>query len=170
MKRSAVPTIIVLAILSLAVGVFAGAAVAQQKTLKEQLVGTWTFVSSSGKLADGSPVWGSNPKGIVIFTDDGHYSSHIVRADVPKFAAKNRLQGTPEENKAAVHGGAAQFGTYTVNEANKSFTLRIEGSSYPNNTGTEQTRPFTISGDELKVINPASSAGGQSELVYKRAK
>lgn len=28
---------------------------AQQETLKEQLVGTWTFVSSTGKLADGSP-------------------------------------------------------------------------------------------------------------------
>jgi hypothetical protein len=34
----------------------------------------------------------------------------------------------------------------------------------------EQTRPFTISGDELKIANPSSSAGGQSELLYKRAK
>jgi Lipocalin-like domain len=170
MKRSAASTIIVLATLTLAVGVLAGAVVAQQKTLKEQLVGTWIFISSSGKLADGSPVWGSNPKGILIFTDDGHYSSHLVRADVPKFAANNRLQGTPEENKAAVHGSIASFGRYTVDEAKKSFTVRFEGSSYPNNTGTEQTRPFTISGEELKVTNPASSAGGQTELVYKRAK
>jgi len=143
---------------------------AQQKTLKEQLVGTWTFISSTGKNADGSPVWGANPKGILIFTDNGRYSSHIVRADVQKFAAKNRLQGTPDENKAAVHGSIANFGTYTVNEATKSFTVRFEASTYPNNTGIEQTRPFTITGDELKVINPASSAGGQTELIYKRAK
>jgi hypothetical protein len=170
MKRSAAPTIIVLAVLSVAASLFAGTAAAQQKTLKEQLVGTWTFISSTGKLADGSPVWGSNPKGLLIFTDNGRYSSHIVRADVPKFAAKNRLQGTPDENKTAVHGSIASFGTYTVNEANKSFTVRFEASSYPNNTGAEQTRPFTIVGDELKVMNPASSAGGQSELVYKRAK
>jgi hypothetical protein len=147
-----------------------GQGAAQQKSLKEQLVGTWTFVSTTGKLADGSPTWGANPKGLLIFTDNGRYSSHIVRADVPKFAAKNRLQGTPDENKAAVHGGIGTFGTYTVNEANKSFTVRFEGSTYPNNTGTEQTRPFTITGDELKVINPASSAGGQTELTYKRAK
>ena len=170
MKRSAAPTIIVLAALSLALSLFAGAAAAQQNTLKEQLVGTWTFISSTGKLADGSPVWGSNPKGLLIFTDNGRYSSHIVRADVPKFAAKNRLQGTPDENKAAVRGSISSFGTYTVNEANKSFTVRFDASSYPNNTGAEQTRPFTIVGDELKVMNPASSAGGQSELVYKRAK
>ena len=171
MKRSAAPTIIVLAgALSLALSLFAGAAAAQQNTLKEQLVGTWTFISSTGKLADGSPVWGSNPKGLLIFTDNGRYSSQIVRADVPKFAAKNRLQGTPDENKAAVRGSISSFGTYTVNEANKSFTVRFDASSYPNNTGAEQTRPFTIVGDELKVMNPASSAGGQSELVYKRAK
>ena len=67
---------------------------------------------------------------------------------------------------AAVHGGIGTFGTYTEsNEANKTFTVRFEGSTYPNNTGTEQTRPFTITGDELKVINPASSAGGQRACV-----
>jgi Lipocalin-like domain len=143
---------------------------AQQRTLKEQLVGTWIFISSTGKNPDGSPVWGANPKGLLVLTDNGYYSSHIVRSDVPKFAANSRLQGTPEENKAAVHGGIGQFGTFTVNEANKSFTVRFEGSSFPNNTGAEQTRTFTITGDELKVTNPASSAGGQTELVYKRAR
>jgi hypothetical protein len=154
----------------LAAFLLCGDAAAQQKTLKEQLVGTWAFISSTGKNPDGSPVWGVNPKGLLIFTDNGRYSSHIVRADVPKFAAKNRLQGTPDENKAAVHGGIAQFGTYTVDEAKKTFTVRFEASTYPNNTGTEQTRPFTIVGDELKVINPASSIGQQTEVVYKRAK
>jgi len=170
MNRRHTNIVAALAALVLPAFLLASDAVAQQKTLKEQLVGTWTFVSSTGKNADGSPVWGANPKGLVIFTDNGYYSSHIVRADVPKFAAKSRLQGTPEENKAAVHGGIANFGTYTVDEAKKSFTVRFEASSFPNNTGTEQTRPFTITGDELKVINPASSAGGQTELIYKRAK
>ena len=155
---------------ALAVSLLTGDAGAQQKALKEQLIGTWTFVSSTGKATDGSPVWGANPKGILIFTDNGHYSTLIVRADVAKFAANSRLKGTPDENKAVVHGSVASFGTYTVNEANKSFTVRFVASSYPNNAGTEQTRPFTIAGDELKVINPASSIGGQTELLYKRAK
>jgi Lipocalin-like domain len=152
-------------------GWFAREAAAQQKTLKEQLVGTWAFVSTTGKLADGTPAWGSGPKGLLIFTDNGRYSSIITRTGVPKFAAKNRMQGTPDENKAAVQGSIASFGTFMVDEANKSFTVRYEGSTYPNNEGAEQTRPFTITGDELKVINPASSStGGQSELTYKRAK
>ena len=170
MKRSMPLVMSVLSTLLLATGLLAGDGSAQQKTLKEQLVGTWTFVGSTGKNPDGSPIWGANPKGLLIFTDNGRYSSHIVRSDVPKFAAKNRLQGTPDENKAAVHGSIGTFGTYTVDEASKSFTVRFEASTYPNNTGTEQTRPFTITGDELKITNPASSAGGQTELTYKRAK
>ena len=143
---------------------------AEEKTLKDQLVGTWLFVSTTVKLADGSPVYGSNPKGLLIITENGFYSTHILRADVPKFAAKNRLQGTPEENKAAVQGSIASWGRYTVNEANKSITIRFEASTYPNNTGIEQTRPFTITGDDLKITNPGSSTGEQSDLIYKRAK
>jgi Lipocalin-like domain len=165
-----VATAIVAATILMVFGLFA-ASTAQQKTLKDQLVGTWSFVSTTGKLPDGSATWGANPKGLLVFADNGRYSSIIVRSDVPKFASKNRVQGTAEENKAAVHGGIGSFGTYTVDEAKKSFTVRFEGSTYPNNTGTEQTRPFTITGDELKIINPASTATGeQTELTYQRAK
>jgi Lipocalin-like domain len=170
MKRSsALPMITTLPLLGLAL--LLGDALAQQTSLKEQLIGTWTFVSSTTKLPDGGPAWGSNPKGLVIFTENGRYSSQLVRSDRPKFAANSRAKGTPEENKAAVLGGIASFGTYTVDEANKTFTVRFEGSSYPNLEGTTQTRPFTITGDELKVTNPSPSLGGPaSEITYKRAK
>src|SRR5207247_11449736 len=43
-------------------------AVAQQKSLKEQLVGTWTFVTSNAKLPNGSPLWGTKPNSHNIFT------------------------------------------------------------------------------------------------------
>ena len=171
MKRSMPLIMTVLSALFVAVGLFAGDAAAQQKTLKEQLVGTWTFVSSTGKLPDGSPIWGSNPKGLLIFTNNGRYSSHIMRSGRPKFASNNRLQGTPDENKATAQGSIGTFGTYSINEANKTFTIRYEGSSYPNQEGTEQTRPVAITGDELTITNPSPTYGGPStELVYKRAK
>ena len=169
--RYAVALAVVVGFGLLGVAAPAGDAVAQQKSLKEQLVGTWTVVSATTKLADGSLQWGSNPKGLLIFTDNGRYSSHIMRPDRPKFASNKRLQGTPDENKATVHGTISSFGTYSVNEANKTYTIRFEGSSYPNLEGTESTRPFTITGDELRVTNPAPTAGGPpSQLVYKRAK
>ena len=115
---------------------------AQQKSLKEQLVGAWTMVSSSTKLPDGSPAWGANPIGLLIFTDNGRYSSQVMRPHLPKFASNSRTQGTPDEYKAVVHGSIANFGTYTVNEANKTITIRYDGSTFPNRKGAEDTRPL----------------------------
>src|SRR4029450_1379733 len=50
-----------------------GSAMSQQKPLKDQLIGFWTFVSSTGKLLDGSPYWGSNPKGLLNFTENARF-------------------------------------------------------------------------------------------------
>jgi hypothetical protein len=162
---------VVLAALFL-VALLPAAAPAQQKTLKEQLVGTWTFVSSTTKLPDGSPSFGSDPKGLIIFTEDGRYSNQIHRSDLPKFASKNRLQGTPDENKAVVQGSVSSFGTYSVNEADNTLTLQYEASSFPNLAGTQSTWSVTIAGAEVKFSTATSTAGTGAglELVYKRAK
>jgi hypothetical protein len=91
-----------------------------------------------------------------------------MRSDLPKFASKNPAQGTPEENRAVVKGSIATFGTYTVDETKKTYTLKFEGSSSPNRTGTEQTRPFAIAGDEVKVTNPSTMVGGSSDRLQTR--
>jgi hypothetical protein len=109
---------------------------------------------------------------LFIFDPSGRYSFQMFRPDMPKFASNNRLTGTAEENKAVVQATLAHFGTYTVNEKEGSFSLRIEASSFPNWSGAEQpARKFTITGDVLTITNPASSRGsGASHLVLKRAK
>ena len=169
MNRRSIFTLTAITVLGLAF--VPGTTVAQQKSLKDQLIGTWTIVSSSTKNADGSPLWGANPKGLIIFTDNGRFSSHTMRDSRPKFASNNRGQGTPDENKAVAIGTISSFGTYTVDEANKTYVLRYEGSSYPNIEGTSSTRPFTIVGEELRVTNPSPTVGGPpSQLVYRRAK
>jgi hypothetical protein len=69
------------AITALGLAMVPGSTVAQQKSLKEQLVGTWTPVSITTKRPDGSLQWGSNPKGIAIFTDNGRFSESVMRSD-----------------------------------------------------------------------------------------
>ena len=146
-------------------------AVAQQKSLKEQLVGTWTFVSSNAKLPDGSPLWGNNPKSLLIFTNNGYYTWHVFRSDRPKFASNNRMQGTPDENKATMQGSLAYFGTYSVNEGDKTVMFRVEGSTYPNSEGEELKRIITsLTTDELKYVNPSTTLGARVEAVFRRAK
>ena len=88
------------AIATLALAMVPDKGVAQQKSVKEQLVGTWAFVSSTSKLADGSPLWGTNPKGQLSFEASGRYSSIIVRSDLAKYASSNRMLTSPSEDKA----------------------------------------------------------------------
>jgi hypothetical protein len=157
----------------LAFAVLPGSAVSQQKTLKDQLVGTWTFVSATDVKPDGSTTnrWGSNPKGILVFDSNGHYSLTIMRSDLPKFVAKTADQGTADENKAVLQGMITHFGTYSLNEADKTLTTSVEGSSFPNLVGVEQKRTIaSLTADELKYANPATATGTRAEAVWKRVK
>lgn len=144
---------------------------AQTEMLKEQVVGTWAYVSVDTVQSDGSrqPMYGTNPQGLAVFDASGHYILMTSRADIARFASANRMEGTPEENKAVVQGMIAHFGTYTVNEADKTITFHVATSSFPNWNGAEQKRPFTISGDQLKWKTPASS-GGTAEVVLRRVR
>jgi Lipocalin-like domain len=150
-----------------------GNAVAQQKTLKEQLTGAWTLVSIENILPDGTKrlLYGANPKGTQIFDASGRWSQMQVRADRPKFKSLDRLQATAEESKAAMKDTLAQFGSWSVDEGSKTILLRIEGSLVPNSEGTDGKRMITsITADELKYTNPGVAAGGKNEVVYRRAK
>jgi Lipocalin-like domain len=167
----AVPTMLAL-LLVLGLVPLTGDAVAQQKTLKEQLIGTWALVSNTTTLPDGTKAdtWGPNPKGQAIYESNGRMSFIITASNLPKFASNNRGTGTPDENKAVVLGSIAYFGTYAVNETDKSYTVQIESSTFPNWAGTAQKRMIVISGDEFTFSNPAGSGGGSIESKWKRVK
>jgi hypothetical protein len=149
-------------------------AVAQQKSPKEHLVGAWTFVSADSVSSDGRrvEVFGSNPKGTLIFTSDGHFALVQMRADLPRIASNSRDRGTLEENKAIVQGSIAYFGTYSLNETEKVITLQMEGSTFANLMGAgEQKRAVTsLTADELTFTNPRTPSGATLEVVWKRAK
>src|SRR3974390_1206011 len=70
-----------------------GNALAQEKPLKEQLVGTWILVSNANVAADGKlrQLFGSHPKGIAIFTANGWYAQLQINPDRPKLKAKPRF-------------------------------------------------------------------------------
>lgn len=149
-----------------------GEVTAQQSAPAKAIVGAWTVVSTDTIRPDGSrvPTFGPNPKGLVVFDGSGRYALHLARSSGAPFASNNRMEGTPEENKAVVQGTLSHVGTYVISEPDSTVVLRIESSSYPNWNGTEQRRAFTIVGDELRWRTPAASGGGSAELVWKRAK
>ena len=155
-----------------AFGLLSGNALAQQKSLKEQLVGAWTLVSCDSTSANGArqPYCAPNPNGILILDVSGRYASVIAARARPKFSTPNRSEAKAEEFKAAALGLVANFGTWSVNEADKTLTSHYEGALFPNIEGTEAKSTVSLSGDELKLIQPSPVLGGRSESVYRRAK
>jgi hypothetical protein len=141
----------------------------EAQTAKEY-VGTWTLISSDTVRPDGSrvPTFGGKAAGMLIFGSDGRFIYLFSAAELPKFASNNRTTGTPEENTAVVKGSISTYGAYSV--ADKTFTFKIDHSTFPNWIGAEQTRTITVTGDEMKWNNPAGSGGGVVELVLKRVK
>ena len=154
----------------LSVAALAGDADAQQKTLKEQLIGTWLAVSVVATRPDGTKTnsFGTDVKGMQIFDSHGRVVIALMRPDLPKFASNNRNTGTDEENRAVVQGSSTLFGTYSVDEATRSISVRIEAATFPNWTGTTQKRTIAISGNELTVTGFAGTLGGAPESKWKR--
>jgi len=123
---------------------------AQDKSLKEALVGHWQLVSVS---VNGRTPYGADPHGSMFMDAAGHFSVIVVS----------------DGNARSL----AYFGTYTVNDADKSVVIHIEdsaGGGTPNAAGRELKRLVTLSGDQLTVQNElAAGAGGGVQVTWKRA-
>src|SRR5215831_1145613 len=148
-------------------------ALAQQKSLKEQLVGAWALVSCDSTSANGAkqPYCADpSPNGILILDASGRYAQVIAARGRPKFSTPNRSEAKAEEFKAAALGLVANFGTWSVNEADKTLAIHYEGALFPNIEGTDVKNTVSLSGDELKVLQPTPVLGGRGESVYRRAK
>ena len=131
--------------------------------LNEDIVGTWVLVSNYVEREDGSRLqtFGTDPKGRAIYDASGRFS-YLIMGDIrKKFDAGSRMEGTDEENRSVVQGSISFFGTYTVNEADKTVTWTIERASFPNWDGTSRKITVSVADNRLyQVAAPIASSGG----------
>ena len=151
---------------------FPNSSVAQVASVKDQLVGTWIYVSSTGKREDGSSVQRPSLQGAVTYTADGRFHFITTRTDVPKYASSDAARPSPDEAMAIASGVVAYTGTYTVDESTKTVHANVETSTFPNLVGASNQRRIitSITADELRFTNPRTPAGVTLEFVWKRAK
>jgi Lipocalin-like domain len=145
-------------------------AVAQQMSLKDRLIGTWTPISIENVAANGTKrqPYGPNPKGVLFLDAHGKYAQIQVLPDRPKFKEHNRFKGTAEENKMALSGSYASFGTWSVRD--NRFIRHVEGNPvFPNEEGKDLALSVHISGDEVTFENSTTGGGGKTITVWKRA-
>ena len=146
--------------------------IAQGMSLKDQLVGTWVYVSSTGKRDDGSAVQRPSLRGAVTYTADGHFHFITTSTDAPKYVSGDPARPSPDEAMAIASGSIAYAGTYTLDENTKTIHVNIETSTFPNLVGASNQRRIitSINADEMRFMNPRTPAGVTLEFVWKRAK
>lgn len=157
---------------ALSIALLVGDVSAEEKALRHQIIGTWIPIEIVNVARNGTETsaWDQNRLGILMFDAGGHFTQTLLRSDLPKYAAGDRMKGTSEENRATVQGMLTFFGTYTIGDDNDSLTYRIQGSSYPNFNGRITKRTASISDDRLKITFAGSARGGAGYQIWKRLK
>jgi hypothetical protein len=140
-------------------------------SLKNQIVGTWIYVSSTAKTADGKAVPRPDLKGAVTYNADGRFHFITTPVDVPKYTSNETSRPSPEEAMIVASGSIAYTGTYTVDESSKTIEARVETSTFPNLVGAANQRRvvISISAGEMRFVNPSTPSGLILEFVWKRA-
>ena len=129
-----------------------GSAVGQEKSLKDQLVGSWILVSTETTSQSGKRYpYGTDPRGILILDAIGRYAVVQGRVDRPKLKSAVRRDVTKEEFGAAALDFAANFGTWAVSEADKALVRRFEGSLNPHLEGIVTKASISLIGGHAEA-------------------
>jgi hypothetical protein len=130
----------------LGVSLVSNSVLAQQQTLRQQMVGVWSVTT----LSQPSPVTGTNPKGYLFYAGSGKFSYVLENPDRPKNAGRG-------------DGMSAGFGTWSVDEGSKTLTVRREGSTNSSLEGIDRKGSIVLNGDVMRITGPENNTG-----VYRR--
>jgi Lipocalin-like domain len=109
-------------IAAMAIAIFAHAQSAQEVSrssgAKEKLIGAWHLVHIDAPGPDGKSVPMPQPKGMLIYTRDGHMSVQLMYPE----------SADTLSNEYVLNGYEASFGSYDVDEAAHTVTHHVQGS------------------------------------------
>ena len=112
-------------------------------TARERLIGAWHLVRLDVPGPDGKPAPGPQPKGMLIYTRDGHMSVQLMYP----------LSESTLSNEYVKDGYEASFGSYDVDEAAQTVTHHVQGSVTGNLlVGKDLPRKFQFTRDEHLLI------------------
>jgi hypothetical protein len=143
-----------------------------QQSLRNQLVGTWRFVSSTQRLADGTtrPDPQTGPKGLgdLIYTKSGQVCVVVGNSERPRRQSPHAP--TDGEVRNAFEGLTAYAGTFQVDETERAVVHHIEIDRVPNSVGAERKRFCSFTGNRLTLrAAPPLPAGVQEwTIVWER--
>ncbi|MCO0597759.1 lipocalin-like domain-containing protein [Peribacillus butanolivorans] len=138
-----------------------------EKSMRDQVVGTWSLVSYETQDADGHVIYplGKDAKGFIMYNPDGYMSAQLMASGRPAYQSGDLHTGTPEEMATAAHGYLAYSGQFEVDEENHQLIHHMDVSLNPTWLNQAQPRIAKIEGDQVVIFNGLHP---EDKLIWKR--
>ena len=139
-------------VVAMAFSIFAQAQSAKKTSssvgAKEKLIGAWHLVHIDAPGPDGKSVPIPQPKGMLIYTRDGHMSVQLMYPE-----SANSLS-----NEYVLNGYEASFGSYYVDENARTVTHHVQGSNTRDLlVGKDLPRKYEFTADGNLIIRSAKA-------------
>ena len=147
-RMSSRPFIVVIAVMAFSTFAYAQSAkkISGDTGAKEKLIGAWHLVHIDAPGPDGKSMPIPQPKGMLIYTGDGHMSVQLMYPE-----SANTLS-----NEYVLNGYEASFGSYEVDEIAHTVTHHVQGSVTRDLlVGKDLPRKFEFTADGHLIIRSA---------------
>ncbi len=115
---------------------------------RERLIGAWRLEHIESPTSDSRAGKSPQPKGMLIYTRDGHMSVQLM---YPRSASSL-------SNEYVQSGYEASFGSYTIDENTHTLTHHVDGSITGDRlVGKDLPRVYTLTSGGLLIIRSAKS-------------
>src|SRR5579864_3613402 len=120
-RMSSRPFIVAIAAIAFSTFVYAQSSkkISGDTGAKDKLIGAWHLVHIDAPGPDGKSMPIPQPKGMLIYTRDGHMSVQLMYPESAKTLS----------NEYVLNGYEASFGSYDVDEATHTLTHHVQGSN-----------------------------------------
>ena len=141
------------------------------RDIARYLPGMWLLRSREDHDAAGrrhiDPALGADPLGVLTFAP-GRFAAQFMSRE-----ARTATGGSGANNSSAINGYDGYFGTYTLDEAAGTITVRLEGSVTRGDIGKSFIRAIRANAEELIIQLPTTTPEGVAitrTLRFARAK
>jgi hypothetical protein len=123
-------------------------------SLRDNIIGAWelvSMVSIDTSTGEERRPFGTAPRGLIVYTSDGHMSAQLAESDMS--------------------GYVAYGGRFSVNENTASIHHDVMISMMPELLARPQFRDASVDGDELTLSTTTTDDAGmesRSSLVWRR--
>ncbi|AXN38154.1 hypothetical protein CN689_08525 [Peribacillus butanolivorans] len=137
------------------------------KSMREQVIGTWSLVSYETQDADGHVIYplGKDAKGFIMYNPDGYMSAQLMASGRPAYQSGDLHTGSLEEMATAAHGYLAYSGQFEVDEEKHQLIHHMDVSLNPTWLNQAQPRIAKIEGDQVVIFNGLHL---EDKLIWKR--